>query len=61
MPAIPILKEVKLEIEDMTPKEFERYGYTDKISFGQMACLDAERARAKPSQPIGKGKGKGKG
>ena len=26
-----------------------------------MACLDAERARAKPTQPIGKGKGKGKG
>ena len=59
--AIPILKEVKLEIEDMTPEEFEKYGYTDKISFGQMACLDAERAAAKPTQAIGKGKGKGKG
>ena len=47
--AIPILKEVKLEIEDMTPEEFERYGFTDKTSFGQMACLDAERAR--PSLP----------
>ena len=34
--AITILKEVKLEIEDMTPEEFEKYGYTDKISFGQM-------------------------
>ena len=45
----------------MTPEEFERYGYTDKFSFGQMACLDAERARAKPTQPISKGKGKGKG
>ena len=45
----------------MTPEEFERYGFTDKISFGQMACLDAERARAKPTQPIGKGKRKGKG
>ena len=55
------LKEVKLEIEDMTPEEFERYGFTDKISFGQMACLDAERARAKPTQAISKGKGKGKG
>ena len=44
----------------MTPEEFERYGYTDRISFGQMACLDAERASAKPTQPIGKGKGKGK-
>ena len=59
--APPILKEVKLEIEDMTPEEFERYGFTDKISFGQMACLDAERARAKPTQAISKGKGKGKG
>ena len=26
-----------------------------------MACLDAERARAKPTQPIGKGKGKDRG
>ena len=58
--ATPILKEVKLEIEDMTPEEFERYGFTDKISFGQMACLDAERARAKSTQPMSKGKGKGK-
>ena len=64
--AIPILKEIKLEIEDMTPDEFERYGCTDKLSFGQMACLDAERARAKPTQPIkrakekAKAKGKGK-
>ena len=32
--ATPILKEVKLEIEDMTPEEFERYEFTDKISFG---------------------------
>ena len=45
----------------MTPEEFERYGYTDRISFGQMACLDAERARAKSTQPMSKGKGKGKG
>ena len=56
--AIPILKEVKLEIEEMTPEEFERYGYTDKISFGEMARLDAERAKGNPTQPIGKGKRK---
>ena len=35
--AVPILKEVKLEIEDMTPEEYEKYGFTDKLSFGQMA------------------------
>ena len=57
----PPLKEVKLEIEDMTAEEFERYGWTDKLSFGQMACLDAERANAKPAQVKGKGKGKSKG
>ena len=61
IPAVPILKEIKLEIEDMTPEEFEEYGYTDKITFGQLGCLDADRAKAKPSQPITKGKGKGKG
>ena len=27
--AVPILKEVKLEIEDMTPEEFEKFGFTD--------------------------------
>ena len=59
--AVPILKEIKLEIEDMTPEEFERYGFTDKISFGQLACLDADRAKAKPTQSVAKGKGKGKG
>ena len=53
--APPPLKEVKLEIENMTPEEFKRYGFTDKISFGQMTCLDAERANAKPTQAIGKG------
>ena len=58
--AVPILREIKLEIEDMTPEEFEKYGYTDRLSFGQMACLDAERASAKPTPSIGKGKGKGK-
>ena len=59
--AVPILKEVKLEIEDMTPEEFEKYGFTDKLSFGQMACLDAERASAMPTPPISKSKGKSKG
>ena len=59
--AVPILKEIKLEIEDMTPEEFEKYGYTDRLSFGQMACLDADRASAKPTPSISKGKGKGKG
>ena len=34
----------------MTADEFERYGMTDMITFGQMACLDAERANAKASQ-----------
>ena len=59
--AVPILKEVKLEIEDMTPEEFEKFGFTDKISFGQMACLDADRASALPTPPISKSKGKSKG
>ena len=59
--APPPLKEVKLEIEDMTAEGFERYGWTDKLSFGQMTCLDAERACAKPTQVKGNGKGKGKG
>ena len=59
--AAPILREVKLEIEDMTPEEFEKYGFTDRLSFDQMACLDVDRAAAKPTQPIGKGKGKSKG
>ena len=45
----------------MTADEFERYGMTDMITFGQMACLDAERANAKASQERRKGKGKGKG
>ena len=58
--AVPILREIKLEIEDMTPEEFEKYGYTNRLSFGQMACLDAERASAKPTPSTGK-KGKGKG
>ena len=56
--AIPILKEVKLEIEDMTPEEFEKFGFTDKLSFGQMACLDADRASAMPTPPKGRVKGK---
>ena len=60
VPAVPILKEIKLEIEDMTPEEFEKYGYTDKITFGQLGCLDADRAKAKPSKTIPKGKGKRK-
>ena len=59
--AVPILKEVKLEIEDMTPEEFEKFGFTDKLSFGQMACLDADRASAMPTPPISKSKGKSKG
>ena len=58
--AVPILKEVKLEIEDMTPEEYEKYGFTDRLSFGQMACLDADRARAMPTPPISKSKRKGK-
>ena len=59
--AVPILKEIKLEIEDMTPEEYERYGFTDRLSFGQMACLDADRASAMPTPPISKSKGKSKG
>ena len=59
--AVPILKEIKLEIEDMTPEEYEKYGFTDKLSFGQMACLDADRASAMPTPPISKSKGKSKG
>ena len=58
---IPPLVEVKLEVEDMTPEEFERYGWTDRITFEQLACLDAERELAKPPQEKRKGKGKGKG
>ena len=59
--AAPILKEVKLEIEDMTPEEFEKYGYTDRLTFDEMACLDAERASAKPTPSISKSKKKSKG
>ena len=59
--AAPILKEVKLEIEDMTPEEFEKYGYTDRLTFDEMACLDAERACAKPTPSISKSKKKSKG
>ena len=50
----------------MTPEEFEKYGFTDRLTFGQMACLDADRASAMPTPPIikskkkSKGKGKGK-
>ena len=55
------LAEVKLEVEDMTPEEFERYGWTDRITFEQLVCLDAERELAKPPQEKRKGKGKGKG
>ena len=57
----PPLMEVKLEVEDMTADEFERYGWTDRITFGQLACLDAERANVKHPLVRGKGKGKGKG
>ena len=45
----------------MTPEEYEKYGFTDKLSFGQMACLDADRASAMPTPPISKSKGKSKG
>ena len=55
---IPPLVEVKLEVEDMTPEEFERYGYTDRLTQEQFFVLDAERAKAKMK---GKGKVKGKG
>ena len=52
---------VKLEVEDMTPEEFERYGRTDRLTYEQLFVLDAERANAKDLQEKGKGKGKGKG
>ena len=51
---------VKLEVEDMTPEEFERYGNTDRLTYEQLFILDAERAQAKDLQEK-KGKGKGKG
>ena len=51
---------VKLEVEDMTPEEFERYGNTDRLTYEQLFVLDAERAHAKALQEK-KGKGKGKG
>ena len=41
----------------MTPEEFERYGYTDRLTQEQFFVLDAERANAKRK---GKGKVKGK-
>ena len=52
---------VKLEVEDMTPEEFERYGSTDRLTYEQLFVLDAERAHAKNLQEKGKGKGKEKG
>ena len=55
---VPPLVEVKLEVEDMTPEEFERFGYTDRLTQEQFFVLDAERAKA---QRKGKGKVKGKG
>ena len=55
---IPPLVEVKLEVEDMTPEEFEHFGYTDRLTQEQFFVLDAERAKA---QRKGKGKVKGKG
>ena len=45
----------------MTPEEFEKYGYTDRLTFDEMACLDAERASAKPTPSISKSKKKSKG
>ena len=51
---------VKLEVEDMTPEEFERYGNTDRLTYEQLFVLDAERAQAKDLQEKRKGKGKGK-
>ena len=42
----------------MTPEEFERFGYTDRLTEEQFFVLDAERASA---QRKGKGKVKGKG
>ena len=41
----------------MTPEEFERFGYTDRLTQEQFFVLDAERAKA---QRKGKGKVKGK-
>ena len=35
---------VKLEVVDMTPEEFERYGNTDRLTYEQLFILDAERA-----------------
>ena len=55
---IPPLVEVKLEVADMTPEEFERFGYTDRLTEEQLFVLDAERAKA---QRKGKDKVKGKG
>ena len=63
-PPVPPLVEVKLEVEDMTPEEFERYGWTDRLTFDQFAHLDAEMGHAKHPDSLkrkGKGKGKGKG
>ena len=54
---------VKLEVEDMTPDEFERYGMTDRLTYEQLFVLDTERAKTKGLQEKkekGKGKGKGK-
>ena len=51
---------VKLEVEDMTPEEFERYGNTDRLTYEQLFVLNAERAQAKDLQEKRKGKGKGK-
>ena len=51
---------VKLEVEDMTPKEFERYSNTNRLTYEQLFVLDAERAQAKDLQEKRKGKGKGK-
>ena len=52
---------VKLEVEDMTPEELDRYGGTNRLTFEQVQVLDAERADVLNVQTRVKGKGKGKG
>ena len=57
MDDIPPEVVVKLEVEDLTPEELERFNGNNKLTFEQFTVLDADRANALAKE---KGKGKGK-
>ena len=60
MDDIPPEVVVKLEVEDLTPEELERFNGNHKLTFEQFTVLDADRANALAKEKV-KGKGKGIG